>query len=163
MRSFPTVLLLAFVVLPAAGPAGPARGSPAAATQALSRASGGDAAEIERLERQLVAAIVATDLATYDRIVADDYVVVRVDGSETTKQQVMEQYRSGALHYVALQISEVKVHVYGAAAVLSARTSGSRREGGQEVPNLVRYVRVWSKRNGQWRAVAQMSQPLPAR
>jgi hypothetical protein len=31
------------------------------------------------------------------------------------------------------------------------------------VPNLVRYVRVWSKRNGQWRAVAQMSQPLPAR
>ena len=35
------------------------------------------AAEVQRVERELVAAIAKGDLVTYDRIVADDYVAIR--------------------------------------------------------------------------------------
>jgi ketosteroid isomerase-like protein len=131
-------------------------------TGAPASASSADAAkEVEQIERQLVSAISAVDLATYDRLVADDYVVVQASGVELTKTDVMASYRSGARRYKDLVISEVKVHLYGDAAVLSARSSGLRLEGGREVPNNVRYMRVYARRQGKWRAVAQMATPIP--
>jgi ketosteroid isomerase-like protein len=124
--------------------------------------AGADATLVEQIERQLVAAIAALDMAVYDRIVADDYVVVRPDGSEMTKAQVMAAYRSGEQGYTDLAIDEVRVHVFGDTAILSARTSGLRREKGADVPNRVRYLRVFARRDGRWRPVARMAAPLPA-
>jgi ketosteroid isomerase-like protein len=115
--------------------------------------------EIERLENQLIAAIEAKDFATYQRLVAEDYVAVGAAG-EQTRAQAIEAYRSGALSLPGLKIGDVKVHVYGDTAMLSARTFGDRVEAGKTVPNRVRYMRIWMKRQGQWRAVSQMARPL---
>lgn len=124
-----------------------------------------DAAKaVEDLERELVAAIAKTDLATYDRIVADDYVVVDASGRDVPKSEVLASYRSGTRHYTNLEIFDVKGRVFGETAIVSARTKGLRREEGKDVPNDVRYVRVYARRDGRWRAVAQMSTPArPAR
>jgi ketosteroid isomerase-like protein len=131
-------------------------------TGATASAPTADAAkEVEQIERQLVAAISALDLATYDRLVADDYVVTQASGVELTKADVMASYRAGARRYKDLVISEVKVHLYGDTAVLSARTTGIRLEGGREIPNNVRYIRVYARRQGKWRAVSQMATPIP--
>lgn len=123
----------------------------------------GDAAEVERVERELVAAIARTDLVTYDRIVADDYVAYTVSGQESTKPEIMASYRTGKRRYVSLSISDVKVRVFGETAILTARTSGTKVEdGGKPEPNTVRYFRVFTRRGGQWRAVMQMVTPLPS-
>jgi ketosteroid isomerase-like protein len=119
-----------------------------------------DAGELERLERELVAAIRTGDMAVYDRLVADDYVVVGADG-DRDKAQVMASYRSGERSYPGLEITDVDVHVYGDTALVTARTLGNRREGGQEQPNRVRYLRVYARRGGRWQAVAQMAVPQP--
>jgi ketosteroid isomerase-like protein len=118
-----------------------------------------DAAAVERLERALVKAIGSRDLATYDRLVADDYVVVRANGHESTKAEVLATYRADALGYVGLDITDVKTHVFGDTAIVSARTLGMRKEGGKETPNRVRYIRVFARRGGEWRAVSQMATP----
>ena len=39
------------------------------------------------------------------------------------------------------------------------RTKGMRREEGRDVANDNRYVRVYARRGGRWRAVTQMSAP----
>jgi homoserine O-acetyltransferase len=114
------------------------------------------AKEVEEAERKLVAAISARDLETYDTLVADDYVVLRPTGNQT-KAQVMADYRASALEYRGLGIRDVEVRVYGETAVLSAWTEGTRVEKGRETPNRVRYLRVWHRREGVWRAVLQMS------
>jgi ketosteroid isomerase-like protein len=119
------------------------------------------AAEVERLERELVRAIEALDLETYDRIVADDYVVVGMSGTETTKAEVMASYRSGDRQYPGLEISEVRAYVFGDTAIVAARASGFRQEREVRTVNNVRYVRVFARRDGRWRAVAQMAAPLP--
>jgi ketosteroid isomerase-like protein len=119
------------------------------------------AREVERLERDLVAAIGRGDLAAYDRIVADDYVAFLPDGGESSKPEILASYRSGARRYTGLEIFDVKARVFGETAVVSAKTKGFRWEAGRDVPNRVRYIRVFAKRNGRWRAVAQMSAPLP--
>ncbi len=119
----------------------------------------GAAAEIERLEQQLITAIEAKDFATYQRLVAEDYIAIGANG-ETTRAQAMESYRSGDLSLPGLKIGEIHVHVYGDTATINARTFGDRVEQGKTLPNRVRYMRVWMKRQGQWRAIAQMARPL---
>jgi len=118
------------------------------------------AEEVKRRERELVAAIGAGDLAAYDRLVADDYVALRAAGDQT-KAQVLEGYRAGKLAYRGLDITDVDVRVLGDTAVVSARTLGRRVEEGRESENRVRYLRIWAKRGGSWRAVLQMAAPLP--
>lgn len=136
---------------------------PAAASGAARQAAAPsrDQQEIARLERELVAAIAAKDLKAYDRLVADDYVVVNASGEEITKAQVVASYTSGERGYAGLAIDEVKAHVFGDTGIVSARTLGMRHENGKDVPNRVRYVRVYARRQGVWRAVSQMAAPLP--
>jgi ketosteroid isomerase-like protein len=117
------------------------------------------ATEPERLERELVAAIGKLDLTTYDRIVADDYVVIDATGKKITKAQVMASYRDGSRKYTNLEIYDVESRIYGDTAIVTARTKGMRREDGKDVVNDVRYMRVYVRRDGQWRAVSQMSTP----
>lgn len=117
------------------------------------------AREIERLEQQLITAIEAKDFTAYQRLVAEDYVAVGAAG-EQTRAQAMEAYRSGTLSLPGLKIGEIKVHVYGDTAMINARTFGDRVEKGKTVPNRVRYMRIWMKRQGQWRAISQMARPL---
>jgi pimeloyl-ACP methyl ester carboxylesterase/ketosteroid isomerase-like protein len=118
--------------------------------------------EVERIERRLVAAIGSRDLATYDALVADDYVVIEAAGTLRSKADVMASYRSGERGYRELSIEELRSHVFGDTAVVHARTFGRRVEGGREEANRVRYLRVYARRGGRWQAVAQMSAPLPA-
>ena len=106
-----------------------------------------------------MAAIARGDLQTYDRIVADDYVAFQATGSESTKAEILAAYRAGSLHYTGLEIYDVQGRVFGDTAVVSARTKGMRRDGDHDVPNRVRYIRVYAKRDGKWRAVTQMSAP----
>ena len=118
------------------------------------------AREVEALERELVAAIGSGDLAAYDRIVADDYVAFEASGKTTPKKDIMESYRSGTRHYTNLEIFEVEGRVFGDTAVVTAKTKGLRKEGDRDVPNRVRYIRVFARRDGRWRAVAQMASRL---
>ena len=144
----------AVIVMMSAAPAPGAAQTPASQPPA--------AQEIERVERELIRAITARDLPAYDRLVADDYVALTVEGKETTKAEVMASYKAGARQYAGLEIHDVKVRLFGDAAVLSARTTGFRVENGQQVPNIVRYVRVYARRDGRWRAVMQMAAPIPS-
>jgi ketosteroid isomerase-like protein len=129
------------------------------ATSLLAAEPSGSVRDVEALERQLVEAIGKKDLATYDRIVADDYVVVDASGKDITKAEIMASYRDGTRGYTNLEIYDVRTHVFGDTAVVSARTKGLRRENGKDVVNDNRYVRVFARRDGRWRAVTQMSAP----
>ncbi len=117
--------------------------------------------QVESLERELVGAIAKTDLAAYDRIVADDYVAIEPSGKENAKADILASYRAGTRRYTNLEIFDVRGRVFGDTAIVGARTKGMRREGGRDVPNNVHYIRVYARRDGRWRAVAQKSSPVP--
>jgi ketosteroid isomerase-like protein len=119
-----------------------------------------DAAAVANLERDLVAAIAQKDLATYDRIVADDYVVFDSSGKQLTKADVVASYRTGTRGYTNLEIYDVVARVFGDTAIVTAKTKGFRHEDGRDVPNRVRYIRVFARRAGRWQAVTQMSAPM---
>ena len=115
--------------------------------------------EIQRLELELTAAIEQKDFTAYERLVSPEYIALGARG-EQTRAEIIETYRSGALTLRDLRIDQVAVHAYGDdTAVLTARTTGTRVEKGVTSPNRVRYMRVWQKRDGRWRAIAQSARP----
>jgi ketosteroid isomerase-like protein len=155
-------LVVVVTLIVTATAAAAAFASAAPARDAAGAGAGADAdvaAEIERLEQQLITAIEAKDFATYQRLVAEDYIAIGANG-ETTRAQAIESYHSGDLSLPGLKIGEIHVHVYGDTATINARTFGDRVEKGKTTPNRVRYMRVWIRRQGHWRAIAQMARPL---
>ena len=82
--------------------------------------------ELEAIERRLTAAIGERDLATYDTLVADDYVVIEAAGAVRTKAEVMASYRSGERGYRDLRIDDVGSRIFGDTAIVHARTFGRR-------------------------------------
>ena len=46
-------------------------------------------------------------------------------------------------------VFDVEARIFGDTGVVTAKTKGFRREGGRDVPNRVRYIRVYARRSGE--------------
>ena len=72
-----------------------------------------------------------------------------------TKAQWLANHKPGQSPYDAYDVDDMKIRVYGDTAVVTARTTPKGRDSkGKPITGQYRYLRVWAKRDGQWRAVA---------
>ena len=74
----------------------------------------------------------------------------------------MELLKSGKLKYEAYDYSNIKVRLYGDAAVVNCTLNQKARLGDKDLiagPYLV--VLVWAKRNGQWQTVSWQATRVP--
>ena len=72
------------------------------------------------LDTEYQAAVKANDVATMDRILADDFVLVTGLGKTYTKADLLEQARSKRVVYEHQEDSAQKVRVWGDTAVVTA-------------------------------------------
>ncbi len=125
------------------------------AASTLALAQGGNVEQsIKGLMEQLRQAALKGDAATYDKLLADDYIVIGINGATFTKADVLEQYKSGKLKFEAFEISDLKVRVYGDTALVNATVNEKGRLGDTDLSGQFRTVRVWVKRKGQWQSVS---------
>ena len=75
--------------------------------------------EIRQLEEQMRVATIKGDAAVFERLVADDYYNVNPNGLVRTKAEVIADVKSGVAKTTALEMTNIKVRVYGDAAVLT--------------------------------------------
>ncbi len=68
------------------------------------------------------AALLLGDLDTLAMLYADDYMLVRPDGSVLSKDEVLYGLREGGLTFKSIEVTNVKVRVYGTAALLTAES-----------------------------------------
>jgi ketosteroid isomerase-like protein len=109
--------------------------------------------QIEALELQWRDAVLQGDVATLDRLLADDYVGITASGLLQSKQQMLDRMRSGTVTVKKLDISEVKVNVHGETAVVTCRAEVTATQNGVEHTNVNRYTRVYERRAGVWKIV----------
>ena len=111
--------------------------------------------QIRDLESQLNTAVVSGDLRVFERLLAEDFTHTNQTGIFRTRAQWLANHKPGQSPYTAYDVDELTVRVYGETAVVTARTTPKGRTSkGQPITGQYRYLRVWAKRNGQWRAVA---------
>jgi ketosteroid isomerase-like protein len=110
--------------------------------------------ELLKLEQEWTNADLKDDWATMDRILADDYVLTDRDGEVSTKAQCLAYMKSGEDKYLTLVMDDMKVRVYGDAAVVTLRATIKETYKGEEISDVVRITNTWIKKAGRWQCVA---------
>ena len=122
---------------------------------ATGRADDSDAKkEIARLSQQGIDASIKGDTAALDALMADDYTVINPSGMVEDKAGHLKALKDGSLVFSSIQPSEIKVRVYGDAAVLTARGEVKVKFKGQDVGGSVRTSEFYVKQGGKWRCVS---------
>jgi ketosteroid isomerase-like protein len=110
--------------------------------------------EIENLEAEWRTAIVQNDVATANRLLADDYLGINPNGTLETKADALAQRRSGALKVSSIEPANIKVRVYGDTAVVTSQVKIEGHDGDRDISGRYHYTRVYSRRGGEWKIVS---------
>jgi uncharacterized protein (TIGR02246 family) len=114
--------------------------------------------EIRRLLDELAAAHLHNDGAAFDRLRADDYAFTTADGRFLDKAQMTLQPGDFAL--TAYTHEDVRVRVYGDAAVATGGLTLAGTFRGRPRDGHHRWTRVFVKRDGRWQLVANQLTPI---
>jgi uncharacterized protein (TIGR02246 family) len=110
------------------------------------------------LEQKLSDALVRSDAATVDALWADDLVWVGLNGKPQTKTEqfagMRAQAPASAPSAVSAANKDVKVRLYGEAAVVTVRSTWTTRTAEGERASDYLATHVWSRRAGEWRLVS---------
>jgi uncharacterized protein (TIGR02246 family) len=109
---------------------------------------------IRQLDNERIQAQIHADARALERIYADDFIGVGPSGTVRTKPQVIADFTSGDLSFQSITTEDVRVRVYGNAAVETGRSTMNGHDKGHAVPRDTRFTRVWVKQQGSWRLVA---------
>lgn len=110
--------------------------------------------QIEKLEMQWRDAVVHNDVRVMDHLLADDYLGISANGTVETKAEELAQSRAGTLRIQNLDLSDIKVRVYGNTAVVTSRAELTGMNGQSNISGNYRYTRVYNKRFGQWKIIS---------
>lgn len=113
-----------------------------------------DEGAIRALEQKWDAATLAGDAATLAGILAEGYIETGSDGAVRTKGEVIGAMKAGRIRYELAKTDELRVMLYGEAAVVSGRWQGSYRVDGRSVKLVERFTNFYVRQGGQWRCVA---------
>ena len=118
--------------------------------------------EVENLESQWRTAVIQNDVATVNRLLADDYLGINPDGTLETKADALAQQRSGTMKIASIDPDNVKVRVYGDTAVVTSRVDVVGHDGDRDISGRYHYTHVYSRRSGDWKIVSfEASRMLP--
>jgi uncharacterized protein (TIGR02246 family) len=106
-------------------------------------------------------ALMAADLAVLSQIFADDYVQYNEAGQALTKQDVLNNFRTGAIRYPSIVSTARKIRLFGDTAVVHGAESDEVETNGKRFAVRYVYLDVLRKRDGEWKLVAsQLARPL---
>jgi ketosteroid isomerase-like protein len=108
-------------------------------------------------------AMVANDPEAIGRFMAEDWVIVGPDGSVGDRATFLELVRSGRLTHDVMESHDLKVRVYGDAAVVIARGVSGGRYRGEAFHLVERASCVFVRQGGDWRCVLTHLSPLTRR
>jgi ketosteroid isomerase-like protein len=109
--------------------------------------------ELRKLETHWQEALTQRDVTMLDQLMADDYVLTKVSGEVVNKARVLAEVKSAN---VAADVhnTEVAVRVYRDVAIVTGLVLISGKFKDKDVSTRSRYIKVYVKRQAQWRVVA---------
>ncbi|HEV7904288.1 MAG TPA: nuclear transport factor 2 family protein [Pyrinomonadaceae bacterium] len=113
---------------------------------------------VRRLENELREASLQGDVATIERITADEWVVQNPDTTQHTKPQLIAFYKAKGKPYVSIKDTGVEVIVFGNAAVVTGRSSKLLQ--GQTTPLEIQFTRIYAKLPAGWQVIGMQFHPI---
>ncbi len=108
--------------------------------------------QVEVLEAEWRRAQLSGDLATIDRLLADDFVGISMSGQVNTKAQVLDRMRNHTFVVSRMDMTEQKVKVVGEVAIVTVRATVQGTSKGTPVNGEFRYTRIYHRLpTGDWK------------
>jgi uncharacterized protein (TIGR02246 family) len=99
-------------------------------------------------------ALIAADAAELSRIFADDYIQYDESGESLTKQDVINNLKTGTIRYLAMTSTGRRVRLLSnELAIVHGSEDDDIEQGGRRFPVRYIYMDVVVKRNGRWQIV----------
>ena len=121
--------------------------------------------QVASLSKQCYAALVAGDTAALDALLSDDWLGIGPLGEVSSKAQQAKGLKDGTVDFISFDPSEVKVRVYGDAAVVTGRYQVELKIRGRENTIPVRITDSYARQGGKWRCVSvqvtRIAEPSP--
>ncbi len=106
-------------------------------------------------------ALMSADLAVLAQIFADDYVQYNEAGKAFTKQDVLNNFQTGAIRYPSIVSTSRQIRVFGDTAVVHGSEEDEVEVNGKRSAVRYVYLDVLRKSEGQWKLVAsQLARPM---
>lgn len=112
---------------------------------------------ILRLEQQWEDALVKSDVAALEKLYDDTMVYTHSSGGVDNKSIYIGNIKSGATKYQSMTRDDIKVNVYGNAAVVTCHWDVHVLARGSKIDTNARYIHVYVKRKDGWKMVAHQS------
>jgi ketosteroid isomerase-like protein len=113
--------------------------------------------ELLKLEQDWSNADLKGDVAVLDRILAEDWRITDNDGAIRIKAQTLAAFKSGEIKISSMVSDDMKVRVYGDAAVVTGRDTVKGMWLGKDISGQERWTDTWIRRDGRWQCVATHS------
>ncbi len=127
------------------------------AAKATKPTASNDAAELTDIENKWNSGLLKPDTDYIDSITAPGYVSTEADGRLLNKSQMLDDLKTGKLKFESFDATDIKTHVYGDAAVVTAAFTEKGVEDGKPFAHSGRYTDFFIKKDGKWLAVATHS------
>jgi ketosteroid isomerase-like protein len=104
--------------------------------------------EVSRTHREeFNGALKNNDLAKLSEIYADDYMLVRPDGSKLSKQQILDDLKEHSMIFRSISLTNEQVRVHGPVGILTGDSEAITIRDGKESATKVRLVAVYVREN----------------
>ena len=122
----------------------------------------GNGQSVIDLDKKRMHAMAAKDIATLEKVLADDLIYTHSSARLDTKQSLIGNMVSGSTVYTSVEPSDVKAQDLGDTVVLTGIAQIKVTANGAANAFGVRFTDVYARRNGSWQMVTWQSTRLPA-
>jgi uncharacterized protein (TIGR02246 family) len=112
---------------------------------------------ILKLEQQWEDALTRSDTGALDRLYDEKIVYTHSSGKVDTKTSYINTIKSGATKYESMKRDDIKVTVYGPAAVVTCHWDVHVVAQGNKIDMNARYLHVYVQQKDGWKMVAHQS------
>ncbi len=116
--------------------------------------------QIKTLHEQGRQAALSGDAAFFEKNLASKYTGIGGDGRLRTKPEAIQDLKSGAIKYQAIDEHEVKINTYGNVAIVNSLASVKLTANGKPVSGDFRATFVYVKQGGNWKEAAFQVTPV---
>jgi ketosteroid isomerase-like protein len=116
----------------------------------INTATESDVDVLRDLNTQYIDSVVHADVATFTKILSDDFLCTNPDGSVADKPKFLKQ-TAIPVAFSSFDVDDLRIRVLGDVAIIHGRTRFALKDGRR---GRGQYTDVWQKRQGRWLAVS---------
>jgi ketosteroid isomerase-like protein len=103
--------------------------------------------EVQAFYGEFLEALKSGDIASLERLYADDYLLIRPNGDTFGKSEILADLRNHSMRFTSFEVKDVLIRTRGIVGILTAEVRSTAVRDGVEIKAHARQLAIVSKEN----------------